>query len=108
MFSRGPGPDAVFDTNDHMAIAVMDTLRQRLKLRIPDDVSVVGFDDVPQAAWGSYDLTTIRQPAQGMIAATVALLVRQIGDRNAPRERVVLPVELVMRGTVRAGKAKRR
>ena len=104
MFSRGPGPDAVFIANDHMAIAVMDTLRQRLKLRIPADVSVVGFDDVPQAAWGSYDLTTVRQPAQRMIAATVALLIRQVGDRQAPPESVVLPVELVMRGTVRAAK----
>ena len=102
MFSGEPAPDAVFVANDHMAIAVMDTLRQRLQLRIPEDVSVVGFDDVPQAAWGSYELTTIRQPAQSMIAATVALLVRQISDRHAPREHVVLPVELVSRGTVRA------
>ena len=108
MFSRKPAPDAVFVANDHMAIAVMDTLRQRLKLRIPEDVSVVGFDDVPQAAWGSYDLTTVRQPAPDMIAATVALLIRQIGDRSAPPERVVLPVELVMRATVKAAKAKRR
>ena len=104
MFSRRPAPDAVFVANDHMAIAVMDTLRQHLKLRIPEDVSVVGFDDVPQAAWGSYDLTTIRQPAQSMIAATVALLIRQIGNRHAPPESVVLPVELVMRNTVRVGK----
>ena len=102
MFSRGPGPDAVFVANDHMAIAVMDTLRQRLHLRVPEDVSIVGFDNVPQAAWGSYDLTTVRQPAQRVIAATVALLIRQIGDWQAPPESVVLPVELVMRGTVRA------
>ena len=108
MFSQRPAPDAVFIANDHMAIAVMDTLRQKLKLRIPEDVSVVGFDDVPQAAWGSYNLTTVRQPAQSMIAATVALLIRQIGDRHAPPENVVLPVELVMRGTTRAAKVKRR
>lgn len=108
MFSPQAAPDAVFVANDHMAIAVMDTLRQRLKLRIPEGVSVVGFNDVPQAAWGSYELTTVRQPAPGMIAATVALLIRQIGDRSAPPERVVLPVELVMRATVRAAKAKRR
>jgi len=101
LFSRRPGPDAVFVANDHMAMAIMDTLRLRLKLRIPEDVSVVGFDDVPQAAWGSYDLTTVRQPAEGMIAATVALLIRQIGDRHAPPENVVLPVELVERSSVR-------
>ena len=108
LFSRRPAPDAMFVANDHMAIAVMDTLRQKLALRIPEDVSVVGFDDVPQAAWGSYDLTTVRQPARDMIAATVELLIRQIGDQEAPTENVVLPVELVMRGSVRAAKVTHR
>ena len=108
MFARRPAPDAVFVANDHMAIAVMDVLRQRLQLRIPEDVSVVGFDDVPQAAWGSYDLTTVRQPAQSMITETVALLIRQIGDRTAPPESVVLPVELVVRTTVRPATTARR
>ena len=46
MFSEDP-PDAVFVANDHMALAVMDTIRFELGLKIPDDVSVVGYDDVP-------------------------------------------------------------
>ncbi len=101
MFSSIPRPDAVFVANDHMAIAVMDTLRQQLGLRVPEDVSVVGFDDVPQAAWGSYQLTTVRQPIDEMIEATVALLIRQIDDEQARREVIVLPAKLVLRNSAR-------
>ena len=94
-------PDALFVANDHMAIAVMDTLRLDLGLRVPDDVSVVGFDDVPQAAWGSYRLTTVRQPAASMIEATVALLVKQLDEEQTERVDVVLPAELVLRSSAR-------
>lgn len=96
-----PRPDAVFVANDHMAIAVMDTLRQQLGLRVPDDVSVVGFDDVPQAAWGAYQLSTVRQPAAQMIDATVELLLRQFDSDQALREEIVLPAELVVRRSTR-------
>lgn len=79
-------PDAIFVGNDHMAFAVMDELRFGLGLRIPDDVSVVGFDDVPMASWPSYDLTTLRQPVNRMVAATVEAILGQIEGRDAPRK----------------------
>ncbi len=101
LFSRTPRPDAIFVANDHMAIAVMDTLRLQLGLRVPANVSVVGFDDVPQAAWASYQLTTVRQPTERMIDVTVELLIRQIDSEQAPREDIVLPAELVLRSTAR-------
>lgn len=101
LFSRTPRPDAVFVANDHMAIAVMDTLRLQLGLRVPANVSVVGFDDLPQAAWASYQLTTVRQPTERMIEATVELLIRQINSEQALREDIVLPAELVLRSTTR-------
>lgn len=101
LFTRSPRPDAVFVANDHMALHTIDTLRQQLGLRVPEDVSVIGFDDVPQACWGAYQLTTVRQLALAMIDATVDLLLRQIGDRHAPAKEVVLPVEMVVRRTVR-------
>ena len=56
MFTVGDRPDAVFVANDHMAFAVIESLRFDLGLRVPEDVSVVGYDDVPLAAWRSYDL----------------------------------------------------
>ncbi len=103
----GPGrerPDAVFVASDHMAFAVMDTLRGELGLRVPEDVSVVGFDNVPQAAWGSYRLTTVEQPVTPMVEATVELLQKFLRDgRTSHSENVVVPGQLVLRESVRQG-----
>jgi DNA-binding LacI/PurR family transcriptional regulator len=95
-------PDAVFVASDHMAFGVMDVLRFELGLRIPQDVSVVGFDNVPQADWGSYRLTTVEQPVQPMIEATVGLLQKYLRDEQTPQnENVVVPGQLVQRDSVR-------
>ncbi len=91
-------PDAVFVANDHMAMATMDTLRIELGLRIPEDVSVVGYDDVKQASWGSYQLSSVVQDADTMIEATATLLLEQIAGEVQSRE-VVLPARLVVRGS---------
>ena len=101
LFGGKARPDAVFVANDHMAIAVMDTLRLQMGLRVPDDVSVVGFDDVPQAAWRSYRLTTVRQPASQMIDATVTLLLAQVAGRDTQAVAQILPTELVLRSSAR-------
>lgn len=93
-------PDAVFVGSDHMAIAVMDVLRMELGLNVPQDVSVVGFDNVPQAAWGAYQLTTVEQPVERMIQATVSLLREQLAGDVLART-VMVPCTLIERGTVR-------
>lgn len=105
MFSaKGERPDAVFVASDHMAFAVMDTLRHELGLRVPEDVSVVGFDNVPQAAWPSYRLTTVEQPLGPMIEATVDLLQRHLrSDSRGGGENVTVPGELIIRGSARLG-----
>jgi len=59
MFSKPTIPDAVFVGNDHMAIAVMECLRHEFKLRIPEDISIIGYDDVELASWPSFALTTL-------------------------------------------------
>lgn len=100
MFDEDP-PDAVFVANDHMAIAVMDTLRFELGLNVPDDVSVIGYDDVPIAAWKAYDLTTIRQPANRMVAETVEILLTKINDAGADPRRVEIDGPLIVRGSAR-------
>ncbi len=100
MFHEDP-PDAVFVANDHMAISVMDTLRFELGLKVPDDVSVVGYDDVPTAAWKAYDLTTIRQPANRMVAETVDILLTKINDSGADPRRVEINGPLIVRGSAR-------
>jgi len=100
LFGHTDRPDAVFVANDHMAIAVMDVLRQEFCLRVPEDVGVIGFDDVPQAAWGAYQLTTVYQRVEPMVDATVELLLEQMRGEVRARE-IVVPCMLVERKTVR-------
>jgi DNA-binding LacI/PurR family transcriptional regulator len=96
--TAGERPDAVFVASDHMAFAVMDTLRGELGLRVPGDVAVVGYDNVPQADWGAYRLTTVEQPVVPMIEATVRLLQQHIGRGSRHEvENVVVPVQLMVR-----------
>ena len=104
MFDRDDHPDAVFVANDHMAFAVMDVLRFELGLSIPGDVSVVGYDDVSLAAWPSYDLTTVRQPANRMVAETVNILMTRIDDTDTPARRITIDGPLIMRGSARKPK----
>ncbi|OZI66947.1 LacI family DNA-binding transcriptional regulator [Bordetella genomosp. 11] len=99
MFAGPDAPDAIFAANDHMAIAALDVLRQELGLRVPAQVAVIGFDDVPQAAWGAYRLTTVRQSVSSMVDATVGLLLEQMRGEIRARD-VVVPCVLVERDTV--------
>ena len=101
MFETDDRPDAVFCANDHMAFAVMDVLRFELGLRVPEDVSVVGYDDVSVSAWPSYALTTVRQPANQMVAHTVRMLLDRIEDSDMPARHVALDGPLIVRGSAR-------
>ncbi|WP_170765737.1 LacI family DNA-binding transcriptional regulator [Ruegeria lacuscaerulensis] len=100
MFEADP-PDAVFIANDHMAISVMDTLRFELGLSVPGDVSVIGYDDVTVASWPAYNLTTIRQPANRMVAETVDILLSKIEDSDVQPRRVEIDGPLIVRGSAR-------
>jgi len=104
MFQAKDRPDAVFVANDHMAFAVMDVLRYELALSVPDDVSVVGYDDVTLSAWPSYDLTTVRQPACRMVAATVEILMDRLEDPETRPRRVALDGPLILRSSARIPK----
>ncbi|WP_245271071.1 LacI family DNA-binding transcriptional regulator [Hoeflea phototrophica] len=101
LFDRPDRPDAVFVANDHMAFSVMDVLRDELGLRIPEDVSVIGYDDVPQAAWKGYDLTTVSQAGAQMVEATAEILVEQIEQAAVRKRAAVLPAELIVRSSAR-------
>ena len=101
MFSRKKSPDAVFAANDHMAFAVIETLRTECSLRIPDDVSVVGFDDVPLASWPSFNLTTIRQRSNKMVEATVSTLIACIEQGDTSAHHIVIDAPLIIRGSAR-------
>lgn len=93
-------PDAVCAASDQMAIAVIDTLRHDLGLAVPADVSVVGFDNVPQAAWPAYQLTTYEQPVAPMVESTIGLLKVQMQTGEVFQARnVVVPGRLCLRAS---------
>ena len=94
-------PDAFFVANDHMAFGVMEVLREELGLRVPEDVSVIGYDDAPMASWKTFDLTTVRQPLRQMVDATSRILIEEIKDIERAPERIVIPGELIIRGSAR-------
>ena len=99
--SRPDRPDGVFATTDLMALGVMDAARHRFGVNIPRDLSVIGFDDVPQAGWESYALTTFSQPVDAIADACVNWLSGEDAAAEAPSQ-VSIPVSLVWRATVRS------
>lgn len=101
IFGGPDRPEAVFVGNDAMAFAVMDALRFELGLRIPQDVAVVGYDDVRIASWPAYDLTTVRQRSNQMVQATVATLIAHIEDGDTVPRHVEIEGPLMVRGSTR-------
>jgi LacI family transcriptional regulator len=97
------GPDAVFAANDLMALGALSAL-QEAGLRVPEDVAVVGFDDLPVAAAAHPPLTTVRQPTDRMAVAAIEMLIDVIEHPDTLQHRVVLPTELVIRESCGAGR----
>ena len=101
LFADATRPEAIFVGNDDMAFGVIETLRFTLGLHLPNDVSVVGFDDVTMAAWPSFDLTTLRQPAEMIVDTTVEMLLDMIETGKRPEGRVEISTALIVRGSAR-------
>jgi LacI family transcriptional regulator len=91
-------PTAVFAANDLSAMGILDAAG-RLGLRVPDDLSVVGFDDIPESASTTPALTTVRQEIQQIGASAVELLVRLVEGSPVDGPHVRLPTTLVVRGS---------
>jgi LacI family transcriptional regulator len=98
LVSLAEPPTAVFAVNDWMALGALNAAR-RAGRSVPDDLSVVGFDDIPLAGWDTFRLTTVRQPLATMARTAADLLERRIGDPERAPQRVVFPTELVVRDT---------
>lgn len=101
MFDKNVIPDAVFVGNDHMALAVIECIRYEFKLRVPEDVSIVGYDDVELARWPSFSLTTIRQPVNRMVSETVKVLLDSINRQTASPDLIELDGPLIVRKSAR-------
>jgi DNA-binding LacI/PurR family transcriptional regulator len=100
LLAKGPAPEAVFCCNDLMAFGAVDELR-RAGLDVPDDISIVGFDDVPMAAWEPYRLTTLRQDSKRIANEVVSILDRRMAKPDQPPISVSFPVDLIVRHTTK-------
>jgi LacI family transcriptional regulator len=91
-------PDAVFVASDSMALAAMRAIQEE-GLHIPEDIAVVGFDDIPTAATSQPPLTAVRQPIQRMGSIAVETLIDMIEHPSSQPRHIMLPVELVIRSS---------
>jgi LacI family transcriptional regulator len=89
-------PTAIFASNDVMAMGVMDAVRNR-GLRVPEDISIVGFDDIPQASLIHPAITTINQPLEKMGRVATQMLLDLLGHPDRDANRIELPTQLVVR-----------
>jgi LacI family transcriptional regulator len=94
-------PSAVFAANDLSAIATVGVAAE-LGLRVPEDLSVVGFDNIPESALATPPLTTVEQPIREMGRRAIELLIRLIRGEQADDTHLTLPTELVVRQSTRA------
>ncbi|MGN6212283.1 LacI family DNA-binding transcriptional regulator [Parafilimonas sp.] len=97
---RNKNIDCIFCGNDIIALGVMDALRV-IGLKIPEDVSVVGFDNIRMSAWPSYALTTWEQPIEEMIDSTVKLLLEEINEKNKQPQIIMMKGHIVIRKSVK-------
>lgn len=99
MLRQEKPPTAVFCSNDYLAIGVMEGARE-LGLRLPKDLSVVGFDDIPLASYVTPGLDTIRLPAYDMGALGLETLLDRIANGHRPPVHRLMALELIVRGSV--------
>jgi LacI family transcriptional regulator len=90
-------PTAIFCANDQIALGALRAARER-NIRVPEEISIAGFDDIPNAAESHPPLTTVRQPLYRMGQDAVHMLFSMVDGGNL--EKRVLDVEIIERGTV--------
>jgi len=91
-----PDLDAVFVASDLVARGALTTLAER-GLRVPQDVAVVGFDNLPRAASGGIGLTSVSQPSTGMGVRMAEVLLQLLSGQHPEPQATILPTELVVR-----------
>ncbi len=97
LVDRSPG---VFCPSDTVALGLLDTLRNNHSICIPEQMSLIGYDDIPQASWAFADLTTIKQSVEEFARVTVDVLKERIKYPDAEPKNEIVDVKLVSRGTV--------
>lgn len=93
--------DGVFCVTDLLALGFLDAARFERGRRVPEDLSVIGFDNIPQAAWSAYGLTTFHQPIAELTVTIMKMFRRRIDTPDVRHSLVTVPVRLVVRSSVR-------
>ena len=99
MGKQGPMPRAVFCVNDLMALGAMDAARQVLGLKVPEDIAFVGFDNLEQSTWQSYQLTSVKQPVNEMIRHTANYLNDRFNNVETSCGYILLKCKLEQRNS---------
>ncbi|RMF45283.1 MAG: LacI family transcriptional regulator, partial [Anaerolineae bacterium] len=100
MAQHGHLPDGVFAQNDRMALGVLRAARE-LKLRVPEELAVIGVDDMPLASYFDPPLSTMRQDMQQIGRRAADLLLKTINGEQTRPENILIPAELVVRESTR-------
>lgn len=101
LLTRQDRPDGIFCTTDLMACGIIDCARWRFGIRVPDDLSLIGFDDIPQSGWEGYELTTFQQPVDEIAEKSVEWLLT--GGASETAEEVSFVPILKPRKSLRRG-----
>lgn len=101
LLARDPHLDAIFCANDVMAMATIEVARVEFGLRIPEDLSVVGYDNTAASGWPLHQLTTVDQDLERMAALAVDLVAGLLDEPSLKVRRLVIPARVVPRRTTR-------
>ncbi len=100
LLERAEPPDAIFCAGDIIALGAVDAARD-MAVKVPEELSIIGFDDIPMASWSAYSLTTIRAPVDQMIDLTMSLLVERLEVPDSKPVVKLLPGTLIPRRSAR-------
>ena len=102
LLKRPDRPDAIFCASDLTAMAVFDVAAGEMGIQVPDELSIIGFDDISMTNWPRYQLTTVRQPLERMVDATIEVLMNAIENPQSERVLKSIPASIILRNTVRS------
>ena len=97
IFREGP-PDAMFGTTDVIAFGLMDAAKE-VGIRVPEDLWIVGYDDIPMASWGVLNLTSVRQPMDLMASTALKLLSSRLNEPDTPFRHETFDPTLIIRNS---------